>query len=491
MSEYGVTKEGFVKKRFDTILEEMQSDIKEATDIDISTNPQSYINTVLSSVADKIAGIYEVAEGVYYSHYPSTADGVNLDYACQLGGVTRKEASPTKIYMLCTATDGTVIEENVKVGSKTKPVIYFKPCSVSAVASAAFNKATIVGIGDFVSGATYKVTLDDIGYEASGSSLEDVFDALAAAINANAVSGEERLFSAERDGDTLVIESGAMYTNHTLVLSENMTTDTVSSIILFQSVENGAYKLPAGTVTGDWSLSAATGAKITYTNLEACILGNERETDAELRNSYLSKQYARSSGMVASIVAAIYENVESVTSCVGFENDGDEKDTEGRPPHSIEIVVDSDEAHDAEIAQTIFDYKAAGIQTFGEVSVPVPLDNNTEVTVNFNRPLPIRAAITITLMQNSKEAMPENYEDLTKEAFEEFASDIEYGTDIALQKAVPYIDAKVSGILYMEITANYTLEVTETETETYTNANYIIVDSRHKAVFESVTVTKK
>ncbi len=100
MSDYGVTKNGFVRKRYDTIYSELQGDIKDGLGIDVSINPKSFFNVLLSSVADKLAVAWELAEMVYYSHYPATAEGVNLDYACQFGGLTREEGSKTKYSIL-------------------------------------------------------------------------------------------------------------------------------------------------------------------------------------------------------------------------------------------------------------------------------------------------------------------------------------------------------------------------------------------------------
>ena len=47
MSEYGVTDKGFVRKRYDTIYEELQNDIKDGLGIDISINPKSFFNVLI------------------------------------------------------------------------------------------------------------------------------------------------------------------------------------------------------------------------------------------------------------------------------------------------------------------------------------------------------------------------------------------------------------------------------------------------------------
>lgn len=45
--EYGVTDKGFVLKRFDTILKEVQEDLSGSLGFDVSQNPQSLLNSVL------------------------------------------------------------------------------------------------------------------------------------------------------------------------------------------------------------------------------------------------------------------------------------------------------------------------------------------------------------------------------------------------------------------------------------------------------------
>ena len=89
--EYGVTDKGFVMKRFDTILKEVQEDLSGSLGFDVSQNPQSLLNSVLIiQFCDKIAEMWEVAQESYYAKYPSTAEGVNLDNACQYSNVFRR-----------------------------------------------------------------------------------------------------------------------------------------------------------------------------------------------------------------------------------------------------------------------------------------------------------------------------------------------------------------------------------------------------------------
>ena len=80
-----------------------------------------------------------------------------------------------------------------------------------------------------------------------------------------------------------------------------------------------------------------------------------QETDVELRHSYLAKSAIRSTRMIDSICSQLINNVPNVESATGYENDTDDTDEEGRPPHSVEIIVDGGD--ETSIASIILDKK--------------------------------------------------------------------------------------------------------------------------------------
>lgn len=495
MSEYGVTEKGFVRKRYDDIYAELQDDVKDATGVDIAINPKSYINVLLSSVADKLAALHELAEAVYYAHYPSTADGVNLDYACQFGGLSRQEGESTKYSILCTGTDGTAIPSGTRLASTTSPVKYFTVNEDYTITRTACNKATI-RLMSILAETSYVVYLDGSAYsyiyknETADDDTEDeeeestlklaILNGLKAAIDAGNIAFT---VTVDEDNGYLIIESNNAYCNYELDLNEYLTTEDVSTIIVFESEELAKIKLPEDSIT---EIVTSISGFTSCTNLAIPVYGRERETDIELRQSYLKKQAYRSSTMLSSITSAILNTVDEVTSAIGFENDTDETDDYGRPPHSIEIVVDG--GSDAEIAQQILYYKSAGIQTFGSVVVDVPTGYNSTVAVKFNRPSAVYVWLKVTLSPNPDEAMPTNYEELVKAAIMEYVENITAGENIVIQKAITKINAAVSGIAYCSIKAAYYTDDTEPSDSDYTH-NYITVDAREKAYFDEERIT--
>ncbi len=96
------------------------------------------------------------------------------------------------------------------------------------------------------------------------------------------------------------------------------------------------------------------------------------ETDYELRQRYEDRTESGGSSVPA-ILNALYE-VEDVITARVYENDTDVTDGDGLVPHSVYCVV-SGSALDANIAEAIFNSKAAGIATNGTESAYV-LDEN-------------------------------------------------------------------------------------------------------------------
>ena len=133
--------------------------------------------------------------------------------------------------------------------------------------------------------------------------------------------------------------------------------------------------------------------------------GKYRETDEEFRDRYmLSVDFA--GGVNAEAIAAeIRQSVGGVYSVSPFENDTDFTDELGLPPHSFEQVVYG--GLDFDIAKAIFRRKAAGIQTYGNVTVPVVSVSGQIIDISFSRPEPVDVWVNIYNI-----AAAQNYFDL-------------------------------------------------------------------------------
>lgn len=149
----------------------------------------------------------------------------------------------------------------------------------------------------------------------------------------------------------------------------------------------------AGTIT---VIATPVTGWTAVTNATDAVPGTEVETDAALRvRRERTLQRAGSSPLDA--IAAEVAEVAGVTQCVAWENATDYTDTEGRPPHSVEVMVLGGD--DEDVVRAIWSAKAAGIETYGtETPVTFTDDRGVSRTVRFSRPTDLDVYATVIVV---------------------------------------------------------------------------------------------
>lgn len=142
----------------------------------------------------------------------------------------------------------------------------------------------------------------------------------------------------------------------------------------------GPIAAPAGSLTV--IETPVTGWQTLVNNADA-IVGRATETDTELRIRRVESLQIVGAAAVDAIRARILDDVESVTDAFVYENDSDTTDGEGRPPHSIQVIVAGGD--NQPIADKIWEVKAAGIATFGSITVPIVDSMGFSHDINFDR----------------------------------------------------------------------------------------------------------
>lgn len=466
MTQYGLTPKGPNPKRLDVILDEMQEQMSDRLGVNIRLNQQSLLNHLLTNVADRIAELWEFGAQVYYSQYPASAEGISLDNAAQFGGSTREMPAKSYYRILCTGTDGTALPAGMLIASDTNPATNLTLPDEAAITRAAFNKARVIlaspaataALGVALDGNLYTITPDP--QKPVSENLEALGDTIT-----------DPAFSVSVQDDALVIEAVDEVSSHVMVLSENLTTASVGSIVTFATVEDGDILLPPGIVT---KIVKAVAGLTSVVNVGDYIAGRLAESDVEFRRSYADKIYNRSSSMLESIKSAILENVQGVLSVAPYENDTNEVDDMGRWPHSIEVVVDGGDT--TEIARQILNTKAGGISTYGSVETVLYGSYGEEITVRFNRPTYVKVwfKVGVTLSRNTNP--PINYAELIKEQILEKVDALGSGESVIPQR----FNLAVSGIDYIDVWLFSTKSDGEMPSE-YTQRS-VTISARERAV---------
>ena len=483
MPEYGITETGLRIKRFDTILSEINAFQTEGFGVQVGANTRSFLNTLNTSVADKIAELWELGADIYHNLSPMSAEGAALDNAVQFGGNSREKARSTYYPIHCECTEGITLDEETLIESATNPAIKFLSAEERTISRSSFNKAKVKVVST-QPGEAYTVALNGTLYSYT-CKAQDGPEAILGGLRDLILADEAEAFTASVDSENvlLVIEAADVESENSMLLTDNLTTESVTAIISFASEEPGEVSLPNGAITK--IVTAPTGF-LSCTNLCGYVAGRLLETDVELRQSYVDKIFSRSSRMTDSIRSAILANCAGVTAAQVYENRTNETDSEGRPPHSVEAVVDG--GSNSDIAEQILATVSAGITTYGSVSVDVPGEDDDMIEVCFNRPTYIYCWFKVTLTISKASLVPANYAELVETAIVDAMSQVENGEDVVPQQQfLPAIYEQVPGISYIDVSIYTTTSASESQPSSYPLRS-VEITNRQRAMTSSTRI---
>ena len=94
---YGVTKEGFVKKPFSELLANLENKLRSKLGPDTYLAPETELGQISAIFVDQVADLWDLQEAVYNSRFPSTAFGKSLDNAFEFTFDRRKSGEPCRV----------------------------------------------------------------------------------------------------------------------------------------------------------------------------------------------------------------------------------------------------------------------------------------------------------------------------------------------------------------------------------------------------------
>lgn len=251
-------------------------------------------------------------------------------------------------------------------------------------------------------------------------------------------------------------------------------------ILPVQAVGTGAdYNADAGTVK---EIVNPLDGVSSCVNASAMTGGRWRESDEEFRDRYY-KSVDFAGGVNADAIAGeILQNVEGVYSAICYENDTDEVDALGLPPHSFEVVAYG--GLDEEVAKAIFRRKAGGIQTYGGKTIPVVALNGQSYDIHFSRPATVPIYIKVYDLETDTN-FPWDGESRIKAALISFiGGDVQgglpIGTDV-LYMALPGAILSVPGVVDFSLSIGTSAAALAVKN--------IVIGTREKAVTNADAIT--
>lgn len=374
---------------FDSTGLKIQSlaEIKAELEQDYRDEFGSGFNIADNTIAGKEIGVYaereallqEIIQGVYSSNYRSTSQGVNLDYNLEITGFTRQAA-----------TNSTAIG-------------YARGTAGQAITAEAL-KVTVDDTGDIFQNPS-AATLGTIGSESVDSITRSGTVATVTISGGHSFPTDSYVFI--RGADQTEYNLLAQITNVTgtqfdYTVDSGATTPATGSITAYEATaipleaqETGPVVALAGTLR---NISGSVPGVVEIENADDATEGVNAETDAEARARADASVNIAGGGFREAIIARLLD-VTGVTTVTVFSNVGNETDSVGRPPGSVECYVSG--GTDADVAEGVYNAVSDGVQTYGNVTETVTDSQGQDLDISFSRLTELRIYVNIEFTTNS------------------------------------------------------------------------------------------
>jgi len=462
---YGITKDGFNKKDFTVLKEELLTRWGVSFG-DVDAMQDGAFGNIADSDTYAHAEFWNVIENVLLNMNPNTASGTNLVRLLALLGMTPLGATNSSVDALCGGDSGMIIPIGSSVARdsiKTTFVTDYET-TVNETAVNRFNITVDSGLGE-----DEEVSLRVLPKTTNQSVKVSVFvdsangldtpEALALALSTeiwnNSVSMDISSVEISEDNSAeLIITTFSPF--RTIGIQELTNTSLVKvwKTIKFISSEAGVFITPPLTVT---TIKVGSTGWTDVTNLVSGQTGSDAENDNDIRRRAEKYKQIGSAGTRSAIESKIWQNVDGISNVIVNHNPKDYIDTYGRPPHSLHCVVDGGD--DQQIGQIIAENLSAGIETYGRVSVSVVVDwQQDPLVINFDRVNSVFGWVKVIVRSlNPEEVVPVNAEELIRNTiYNDALKDNVLGGDIINQKFVGSTYRAINGLQIIEIQCSIT-----------------------------------
>lgn len=258
-----------------------------------------------------------------------------------------------------------------------------------------------------------------------------------------------------------------------------VTLNTVTEIVdQSKKKELEVIALEAGKIgnTEENTITIMTQVLIGITKISnpgAAVGGKDAENDSELRQRFLERVDRINSFSCDGIRNYVVNN-STVDRCQVLENETDEYDAGGRPPHSYEIIVTGET--DENMFQVIQDYKLAGIRTWGDIRRKIG-----NITYGFSRATVKDLYVKIDITASKEYWRAQNI-DKIKKALISYVDNVDVASIVYIWKLIGETYQNSEGIINLGVQLGDSMETLKT-------MDYELVDKNiPRLLEENITV---
>ena len=377
---------GFHRKQFNEIKDDIEKSLIASLGA-VNLMSPSIFASIVGIFAEREANIWQQVEAVYNASYPETAEGYSLDGVCALTGVIRELDTYSRGICKLTAINYTKIPKHSEIAVKHTSNLFAltediminneRCCNITLQVNNAFKKS-------------YELFINQQKFEYN-KIQEDTAESIALAITCMVNSADIGI-SAIVDNDILVLSSKNHLVEFSCFVSEGIKILDCTNNAQVIATKKGAIAAPAHSLV---DIHTPVSGWIASNNLDAAKIGNNLESDRDLRARRIASIKLGGSGTLEAIKANLL-NLSGVTAVSIRENATDKVDDQNIPPHSFMALVTG--GKDSEIAQVLWQKKPAGIKSHGDLQVSTTDSAGNTQIVGFSRPIKcfVHAKVVIT-----------------------------------------------------------------------------------------------
>lgn len=182
---FGITDEGFVTKRLEDIKTEIEEAAQSIFGPSVDLDARGPFGQFIGMVSEQFADIWELAEQVYNSQYPDTAEGTSLDNVAALTGSVRETPSNSKLTgAILFGTPGTIIPAGSTASVSTNSDAKFDTDQAATIA-AGVNSIQRLTFDELPEGGSFTINFDGevTGALSDTATAGDILTALEALAN--------------------------------------------------------------------------------------------------------------------------------------------------------------------------------------------------------------------------------------------------------------------------------------------------------------------
>lgn len=434
--EYGVTVNGFVRKRLPEIREDIFKSLEQNLGSTVSRQPNSMIGVLVGVYAAELDRMWQLLERDYYDRSPISASEGSLDNTLAYTNVQRKKAQASYLYAVCYGRSGMVLPANCQI----KDVSGYK-WNIIEESTITLNDCVHVTleVEAPTNGKIYSVQFDNDAVIKYTAQENDTALIVAVALASQNV---EKWQGSIVEGKLVFERSDRRY-GAVVVPNESFVVTQVGSPIRFDCEEYGEIEPLLNSVN---YINTNYDGWFSVSNESETYVGRDYETASEVRQRYASAVFRNSIGMKESIKAALLE-LQDVTSVTIYENRTDET-VDGLKPHSFQAIVFGGD--EEAIARTILNVAPLGIDTNGDICVRIEDSEGAEQDVCFSRPHEVQIYVKVIIKEYNEEILPGDAIDKIKNIVVEQIGKLSMGNDVIYQRLLGPIYSGVDGISYIE-----------------------------------------